>query len=277
MPQKKTKSIQNSQFDLSGKVALVTGAGRGIGRAIALGLARNGAEIAAISRNEKEIKELESDVRRIGRRAVGLVCDISEPSAVIDTVATIVDHLKTIDILVNNAGITMRNPTLDYKQHDFDEVVKINLAGTFYCCQAVGRIMVRKKRGNIINISALSGLMGMGRGNAVYSSTKGAMFAITRELACEWGPYGIRVNAIAPYWFRSKMIAPLLENKPLMARILSSIPLGRIGELDDIVGPTIFLASDASSLITGQVLVVDGGVSTTFMPPKECIPKIPEE
>jgi NAD(P)-dependent dehydrogenase (short-subunit alcohol dehydrogenase family) len=119
--------------------------------------------------------------------------------------------------------------------------------------------------------------MGMGRGNAVYSSTKGSMLAMTRELACEWGPYGIRVNAIAPYWFRSTMIAPLLENKPLMARILSSIPFGHIGELDDIVGSAVFLASAASSLITGQVLVIDGGVSTTFMPPKEFIPKIPEE
>jgi NAD(P)-dependent dehydrogenase (short-subunit alcohol dehydrogenase family) len=277
MPQKKSKSIQNSLFDLSGKVALVTGAGRGIGRAIALGFARNGADIAAISRNEKEIKEVERNVRKMGRRAVGLVCDVSDPSAVSNAVATIVDRLKTIDILVNNAGITKRNPTLEYKHQDFDEVVKINLAGTFYCCQAVGRIMVRKKQGNIINISALSGLMGMGRGNAVYSSTKGAMFAMTRELACEWGPYGIRVNAIAPYWFRSSMIGPLLENEPLMARILSSIPSGRIGELDDIVGSAVFLASAASSLITGQVLVIDGGVSTTFMPPKECIPKIPEE
>ena len=228
--------------------------------------------LAAISRSKDEIQQVAESVCNAGSRGLGLVCDVSDPDQVAQTIKTVDERFGAVDILVNNAGITKREATVNFRRQDLQELIGINFEGAFHCCQAVGKIMLRRRQGNIINISSLSGLMGMGRGNAVYSATKGALFAMTRELACEWGPYGIRVNALAPYWFRTKMIGPLLENQPLMARILESIPLGRIGEPEDLIGPVVFLASAASALITGQVLVIDGGMSTTFMAPKSALP-----
>jgi NAD(P)-dependent dehydrogenase (short-subunit alcohol dehydrogenase family) len=174
----------------------------------------------------------------------------------------VISDFESIDILVNNAGITKRIALFDWQPADWEEVIRINQIGTFLMAREVGRHMVARRSGSIVNVSALGGgLVGLGRGNAIYCSTKGAVAALTRDLAAEWAAHGVRVNAIAPGWFRTEMNRPLLENQSVLDRILDRVPLKRLGEPEDVVGPVIFLASDASSMITGHILPVDGGVA----------------
>ena len=255
-------------FDLKGKVAFVTGAGGGLGRAISTGLAEYGADVVAVGRTQEAVEQTGELVRGQGRQCMALSCDVSQEGQVAEAVRRAVEQFQRIDILVNNAGVTKRIPIAKFRREDFQPLIQINLIGTFLCCQAVGRIMLKQQQGSILNISALSALVGLGRGNAMYSATKGAILALTRELANEWGPYGIRVNALAPFWFRTPMIGPVLEDHKLMERILDAVPLGKIGEPRDLIGTVVFFGSEASSLITGQVVAIDGGLSTTFTPPK---------
>lgn len=251
-----------NSFDLTGRAAIVTGAGRGLGRAIALGLAEHGASVAVVDRDADSAQRVASEIGATGLPARAFPCDVGDLTSVESTVSAAVAHFGAIDILVNNAGITKRLALDDWTEADALEVIRVNQLGTFFASRAAGRHMVARRRGSVVNVSALGGgLVGLGRGNAIYCGTKGAVVAYTREFAAEWAPHGVRVNAVAPGWFRTEMNAPLLANAPFLSRILDRVPLARLGEPADIVGPVIFLASDASAMITGCLLPIDGGVS----------------
>jgi NAD(P)-dependent dehydrogenase (short-subunit alcohol dehydrogenase family) len=249
-----------SIFDLSGQVAIVTGAARGLGRAIALGLARHGADLVLFDRDMATLENSAAESRGLGRRVDCLECDLAREESITRAVDAVYERLPAIDILVNNAGITRRKALVDWEAADWEELIRINQIGTFVLSRAVGLRMVARRTGSIINISALGGgLVGLGRGNAIYCSTKAAVAAITRDLAAEWAGAGVRVNALAPGWFATEMNRPLIENAEVRARILSRVPLNRLGEPEDLVGPVVFLASRASAMITGCLLPVDGG------------------
>jgi gluconate 5-dehydrogenase len=252
-------------FDLTDRIAVVTGAGRGLGQAAATGLAAFGADIAAIDLKAENCAATAAGIRALGRRCVAYGCDVADYEAVRATVERFVAEFGRIDILVNIAGITARIPTVDIPPEQVRRITEVNYFGTFWMCKEVGRVMLRQGRGSVINMSALGGaFLGTGRGNAAYSSTKGAIAALTRELACEWGTRGIRVNAVAPCWFQTEMNATsIFANKSFREQVLTKLPMKRIGQPPELVGPIVFLASDASSMITGLVLPVDGGAAST--------------
>jgi NAD(P)-dependent dehydrogenase (short-subunit alcohol dehydrogenase family) len=255
--------VQGTLFDLTGRVALVTGAARGLGRAIALGLARHGADLAVLDADSGGVERTAREVQAEGRRCLPLWCDVAREDQVRAAVARTLAELEVIDILVNNAGITKRIALDDWHHDDWEEVIRVNQIGTFLMAREVGRHMVGRGRGSIVNVSALGGgLVGLGRGNAIYCGTKGAVAAMTRDLAAEWAAFGVRVNCVAPGWFRTDMNAPLLKNPDLLRQILGRVPLGRLGEPEDVVGPVVFLASEAAYMITGHVLPVDGGAAS---------------
>jgi gluconate 5-dehydrogenase len=252
-------------FSLAAKVAVVTGAGRGLGKAAAVGLARFGADVAAIDLDAGNCKGTVAEIQTLGRRCVAFGCDVSDYETVRKTVERITTDFGHIDILVNIAGITARIPTAEIPPEQVRRLNEVNYYGTFWMCKEVGKIMLNQGLGSIINMSALGGgIVGMGRGNAAYSSTKGAIAALTRDLACEWGPKGIRVNAVAPCWFQTDMNADsIFAKKSFMDQVMTKLPMKRIGQPGDLVGPIVFLAADASSMITGLVLPVDGGAAAT--------------
>jgi NAD(P)-dependent dehydrogenase (short-subunit alcohol dehydrogenase family) len=254
--------MPSSLFDLSDRATLVTGAAQGLGRAIALGLARHGADVALADRDLAGAEGVAAEVRALGRRAVALACDVADEDAVRRTVTATREEFGRIDALVNNAGITKRIALFDWHAQDWEEVIRVNQVGTFLMAREVGRHMVARRSGSIVNVAALGGgIVGLGRGNAIYCGTKGAVAAMTRDLAAEWASSGVRVNAVAPGWFRTEMNRPLLANPAVLGRILDRVPLGRLGEPEDVVGPIVFLVSEASAMITGHLLPIDGGVS----------------
>ncbi len=252
-------------FDLSGKIAVVTGAARGLGQAAAIGLAEYGADVAAIDLKAESCHETQREIESAGRKCRGYGCDVSDENAVEATVRQIAADFGRIDILVNIAGITARIPTDRIPPEQVRRLTEVNYYGTFWMCREVGKLMLAQGRGNIVNMSALGGgLIGTGRGNAAYSSTKGAIAALTKELACEWGTRGIRVNAVAPCWFQTTMNSTsIFANEYFMQQVMTKLPMRRIGQPRELVGPIVFLASEASSMITGLVLPVDGGAHAT--------------
>ena len=257
--------MKTNLFDLSGRVAVVTGAGRGLGQAVAAGLADHGAGIAALDLTVDACAETKGKVEAAGTTCRSYACDVSDEIAVAATVAAIAADFGKIDILVNIAGITARIPTDRMPAAQVRRLTEVNYYGTFWMCKEVGKIMLAQGRGNIVNMSALGGgFLGTGRGNAAYSSTKGAISALTKELACEWGTRGIRVNAVAPCWFQTSMNATsIFANPSFMEQVVTKLPMRRIGQPHELVGPVVFLASEASSMITGLVLPVDGGAAAT--------------
>jgi len=249
-------------FDLSGRVAIVTGGGRGIGRQMALALAELGADVVVCSRKLDNCEEAAAELAGLGVRALALPCDAREPEQVEAVARDTVERLGRIDVLVNNAGATWGASPEEVPLEAWRKVVDVNLTGVFAFCQSVGRVMIAQGGGRIVNVASIAGLRGFPADvvDAIpYSASKGGVIALTRDLACKWARHGITVNALAPGWFPSDMSAKVLEDR--RDAILERIPLGRLGGPDDLKGALAFLASRASDYVTGQTLVVDGGES----------------
>jgi NAD(P)-dependent dehydrogenase (short-subunit alcohol dehydrogenase family) len=252
--------VDRPDFDLTGQVALVTGAGRGIGRDLARALAACGATVLAGVRSAPE----SSDSELVAWSAPGAgsvqpvtldVADVARTREAVDRVAA--DHGR-IDILVNNAGLGANHDAVDVTEADWDAMMAVNLKGLFFTSQAVGRHMIERGYGRIVNLSSQAGLVGIRR-HAVYSATKGGVNLVTKVLALEWAPFGVTVNAVAPTWIYTPGTAERLDDPAFLASVLERIPVGRVGSTADVAAAVVFLASRASGLITGAILPVDGG------------------
>lgn len=251
-------------FDLTDRVAVVTGAGAGLGRAMARGLATFGAHVMILDVNEDAATETAVAIESLGRRAYATRCDVQDPAAIERAFCEVDRVFGRVDILVNNAGVGHHVRPDDVTPDEWRRLMDINVAGSFFCAQQAGRRMLEQHKGSIINISSIGGASALGRGNFVYDISKAAVNQLTRELAVEWAKHNIRVNAILPCQFRTGSFqsifeTPQFEADALLQRMLSGIPMNRLGEPDDLVGPVVFLASDASAMVTGTLLPVDGG------------------
>jgi len=249
-------------FDLTGKVALVAGGSGGIGHALALGLADYGADVAVISRGLGNLEKVAEEIRTRGRKALAVSADITSEKSVEDMVTRTVDEFGHINILVNAAGLAIRKPAESFPIDEWQQVMDVNTRGTFICCQAVGRLMIKQQGGKIVNMSSVRGRYGLPVDYAAYCPSKGAVDTLTRTLACEWAKYNILVNAVAPTIVETELTRSALADPEYAKRMRARIPLGRWAMPEDIVGATIFFASNASDFITGQVLYIDGGVTT---------------
>jgi NAD(P)-dependent dehydrogenase (short-subunit alcohol dehydrogenase family) len=249
-------------FDLSGKTAIVTGGGSGIGRQLAGALAEVGANLVLCARKVERCEDAAAELAKLGVRTLALKCDVRKPDDVRSVVERTVEELGGVDVLVNNAGAAWGAPAEDTPLEGWQKVVDVNLTGVFLFSQAAGRVMIERDGGSIVNIASVAGLRGSPPGamDAIaYNASKGGVISFTRDLAHKWAQYGIRVNSIAPGWFPSDMTKVLLEQHG--DEFLKSIPLRRFGGPDDLKGASAFLASPASAFVTGQTLVVDGGQS----------------
>ncbi len=245
-------------ISLTDQVALVTGAGNGIGRAIAVGFARAGADVAVAGRTPQTLAEVAGKIEAEGRRSLTCVVDMRDIPQVRAMVRQVVETFGRLDVLVNNAGLTNRTPSLEVTEETWDAVMGTNLKGLFFCCQEAARHMVPRRRGKIINVASIFGLVGRPE-RAAYSASKAAAMQLTRTLAVEWAPHNIHVNAIAPGATRTPTREELFGDPAYLQRLVAQYPLGRIADPEDIVGTALFLASTASDFITGQTIVVDGG------------------
>jgi NAD(P)-dependent dehydrogenase (short-subunit alcohol dehydrogenase family) len=244
-------------FDLSGRVALVTGGSRGLGEEMAEGLAEAGASLVLVARREQWLTPTVERFRSLGFRCDGVITDVSDPTAV----QKLVEGLERVDILINNAGITWGQPAEEMPLERWQAVLDTNLTGSFLFCQAAGRKMIAQGGGSIVNVASVAGLVAMPDSvhAAAYAASKGGVLAMTRELAAKWARHGIRVNAIAPGFFPSRMSEKVLER--IGSEVESRIPMGRVGRAGELKGVAVFLASAASGYITGQTIVVDGGAT----------------
>lgn len=248
-------------FDLSGKVALVTGAGSGLGQGIAEGYSQMGVAVSVVDIDAEAAQRVTDGINAAKGSAIAVQCDVTQPDQVQAAVAHTLEKFGKIDILVANAGIGDRAMAEEMTFTQWDRVMAINLTGVWLFDQEVGKHMVeRGEGGRIINMASIGGIIGVETGNANYCASKGGIIAMTRCLAIEWAKHNILVNAIAPTHSRTPLIEKLMREKPeVRTYFLGNIPLGRLGEIIDVVGPAIFLASDAASFVTGHVLVADGG------------------
>lgn len=247
-------------YSLSGKVAVVTGGRRGIGKAIALALAGAGADIALCDRtvDDGQLEAAAAEVKKLGRRSLAVKADITSKAEVDSFVQKVTDELGAVDILVNNAATNIRAPLLELGEDGWDRVINTDLKGCYLCAQTAGQIMVEQKQGNIINIASTAALKAAPQMGA-YCIAKAGVVMLTKVLAVELGQYNIRVNAVAPYIVKTKFSQPLWSEPEALKQIEAGIPVGRLAETGDIVGAVLFLAADASSYITGQTIIVDGG------------------
>ena len=250
-------NIPDLSLSLEGKVAIVTGSGRGIGQAIALALASKGADIA-VADVTPDVENTVSEIHKLGRRAIGITTDITKRDQVENLVDRTVKELGTIDILINNAGILRAGSFLELKEETWDKVMNTNLKGYFLCSQAAGRVMADKKKGSIVSTASIAGLRHVGT-SVVYSVSKAGVVMLTRAMAVELAPYNIRANAIAPGLVQTHMTRAVFGNQDWMNKWVSSIPLGRAAQPNDMAKVVVFLASDAAGYITGQTILVDGG------------------
>ncbi len=246
-------------FSLEGKIAVVSGGGRGIGRSIALGFAQAGADVSICARTISELEEVAEEIRALGKRCLVVQTNIAVKSEVDNLVSMVIGEFGTVDVLVNNAAMNIMRPLIELREDGWDKIMNVDLKGYYLTSQAVAKVMVEKRMGNIINLTS-TGAVKASPGLGAYSIAKAGVVMLTKVLATELAPYNIRVNAIGPSLVKTKFSQPLWGNPEVLKGIEAGVPLGRIAEADDIVGAALFLASDASNYITGQTIYVDGGM-----------------
>jgi NAD(P)-dependent dehydrogenase (short-subunit alcohol dehydrogenase family) len=248
-------------FDLTGRVAIITGGSVGLGRQMADGLAEMGASLVLCARKKERCQQAASQLQAAGVKVLALGCDVKDPASIQAVADATLEHFGRIDILINNAGTSWGAPVENMTLEQWNKVIETNLTGTFLFSQTVGRAMIAQRRGKIINIASVAGLRGSSpKFSAIgYSASKGGVIIFTKDLACKWGMHNIQVNAIAPGWFPTDMSEKVIERNK--ESLLAGIPLGRFGGPQDLKGAAIFLASSASDFVSGQILAVDGGQS----------------
>ena len=251
-------------FDLTGQVAIVTGTSRGLGQYFARALARAGADLVLTSRDRKSLAPFEAEITAIGRRSVSLDLDVRNHQSIQELAAAAHEAFGRIDILVNNAGCNVRKPALEVTWNDWNLILDTNLRGSFFVAQAIAKHMIERKYGRIINIGSVTSVAGYA-GLGPYGASRGGIRQLTMSLADDWGKFGVTVNCLAPGWFRTAQNKVMYEDTEWVEYLKERIPLKRPGQPDDLDGAIVFLASEASRYVTGQTLLVDGGISTGAM------------
>jgi NAD(P)-dependent dehydrogenase (short-subunit alcohol dehydrogenase family) len=253
-----TRIGEETMFELNGRVALVTGAGTGLGQAIACGLAEAGARVVITARTSEKAKDTAEKVQQRGHEAVVFQLDVTRRSDIERVFQQVATQWGSLDILVNSAGIAKKGTALEYLESDWDQIIDTNLKGTFLCSQIAARLMVEQKRGKIINIASIGSLIAY-PGSIAYLASKGGVAQLTKGFAVELAPFNIQVNAIAPSLFDTPMVTKSRPDPKAREYFMTRTPIGRLGQPEEVVGATIFLASDASTMVTGHILAVDGG------------------
>jgi NAD(P)-dependent dehydrogenase (short-subunit alcohol dehydrogenase family) len=250
--------MSKSILSLEGKVAVVTGGTSGIGRAMSLGLAEAGADVVATARRQQQVDETAAEIEARGRKTLRIASDVCERETLEKLLAGVLEGFGKVDILINCAGRIKRTPTLTVSEEEWTGIIDTNLTGTLRACQVFGKHMLERGYGRIVNIASLNSFVALNE-VAAYAASKAGVVSLTRSLAVEWSKKGVTVNAIAPGVFRTELNAALLDSTPRGQELLMRTPMGRFGKTEELVGAAIFLASDASSFVTGQTIVVDGG------------------
>ncbi len=261
--------MSGALFDLSGQVAIVTGASRGLGQTFARALARAGADLVLTSRRRETLAPMVAEVEALGRRALSLPLDVRSQAGIEAMAAEAEKAFGQLHILVNNAGCNVRKPALEVSWDDWNQVLDTNLRGSFFVAQAIAARMIPRNYGRIVNIGSVTSVFGYA-GLGPYGASRGGIRQLTMSLAADWGPHGITVNCLAPGWFRTAQNNVLYEDKTWVENLTQRIPLGRPGQERDLEGAIVFLASESSRYLTGQTLLVDGGISTGAM---QALPK----
>ncbi len=250
--------MKDSFFSLEGKVAVVTGGTSGIGRALSLGLADAGADVIATARRKEQVDDTAKEIEARGRQTLRMASDVGDRSTLEALLAAVLERFSKVDILVNCAGMIKRTPTLDLPEAEWTNILNTNLTGTLRACQVFGRHMLERGYGRIVNIASLNSFVALSE-VAAYAASKAGVASLTRSLAVEWSKKGVTVNAVAPGVFRTDLNAQLLDSTPRGQELLMRTPMGRFGKTEELIGATVYLASDSASFVTGQILVVDGG------------------
>ncbi|MGD9031994.1 MAG: glucose 1-dehydrogenase [Desulfobacteraceae bacterium] len=255
------KELKNL-FDLTGKVAVVTGGSGGAGKATSIGLALYGADVVVTARTLSTLEETAAEVEKQGRKALPISCDVADQESVDQMVKRTMEEFGKIDILVTTAGIALRHPAEEMPIEEWQKVMDVNVRGTFLCCQAVAKEMIQRgEGGKIVTVGSIRGLQGHPAGYSGYATSKGAVHLLTKQLATEWAKFKIHVNCIAPCIFWTPLTEPILKDEEMYKIFMQRIPLGRPAEPEDLVGAVVYLASEASAMVTGHILYIDGGTS----------------